>query len=76
MLQLKLFVSGWLHFLLGPATLAAALIDLIWKSTETETRFYRVLDWGHRAESALGLFDALEGRTVVVRPPDAAPTSG
>ena len=60
-LQLNLFISGWLDFLLAPATLAAALLVLIWKSDRHGCRFYRVLDWGHRAEDALGLFAALEG---------------
>ena len=57
-LQLKLIISGWLHFLLAPATLIAAFLDLISKSDGS--RFYRVLEWGHRAEEALGLFAALE----------------
>ena len=57
--QLKLFISGWLHFLLSPATLTAAFLDLIWKSNQHESRFHRVLDWGHRAEEALGLFATL-----------------
>ncbi len=66
-LQVKLFISGWLHFLLGPTTLVAALLDLIWKSDRRGSRFYRVLAWGHRAEEALGLFAALPADSEVIR---------
>lgn len=59
-LQLKLFVGGWLHFLLAPATLVAAILDLVLKSDRHGSRFYRVLEWGHIAEEKLGIFAALQ----------------
>jgi len=75
-LQVKLFIGGWLHFLLGPATLATAFLDLIWKSNRHGSRFYRVLDWGHRAEEALGLFAALGAYPESIRQEAAAGPAG
>jgi hypothetical protein len=43
-----------------PATLAAALLDLIFRSGSHGSRFYRVLEWGRRSEEAIGLYTALE----------------
>jgi hypothetical protein len=70
--QLKLLISGGLHFLLSPATLAAAFLDLIWQSSRHGSRFYRVLEWGHRAEEALGLFAAFGGQAEPIRSDAAA----
>ncbi len=59
-LQLKLLAGNVHNFFLIPATLAAALLDLIFKSEGHGSRFYRVLEWGRRAEEAIGLYSALD----------------
>lgn len=70
--QLKLFITGWLHALLIPATFAAAFLDLIWRSNQHGFRFYRVIEWGSRAEEALGLFATHGGQTKPIRSDGAA----
>ena len=62
MLQVKLLIASLLSFVLGPATLGAAFLDLIFKTGSHGSRFYRVLDWGRRGDEALGLYDALHKR--------------
>lgn len=59
-LQLKLLAGNVHNFILIPATLAAALFDLIFRSGSHGARFYRVLEWGRRAEEAIGLYSALD----------------
>ncbi|HEY1614451.1 MAG TPA: hypothetical protein VGF97_12245 [Rhizomicrobium sp.] len=59
-LQLKLLIGNLHNFVLIPATLAAALVDLLFKSERHGSRFYRVLDWGRQAEEAIGLYSALD----------------
>jgi len=59
-LQLKLLAGNVHNFILIPATLVAAFIDLIFKSGSHGARFYRVLQWGRRAEEAIGLYSALD----------------
>ena len=59
-LQLKLLAGNVHNFILIPATLAAAVLDLIFKSGTHGARFYRVLEWGRRAEEAIGLYSALD----------------
>jgi hypothetical protein len=68
-LQVKLVVGGLLSFILGPATLAAAFLELIWKSGSHGSRFYRVLDWGRQSEEALGLYAALRRRYETIDKP-------
>ena len=58
-LQVKLIIGSVLSFLLGPATLIAAFLDLIFKSGPHGSRFYRVLDWGRQFDESLGLYAAL-----------------
>jgi hypothetical protein len=70
-LQVKLLAGGLLSFVLGPATLAAAFLDLIWKSGSHGSRFYRVLDWGRQCEETLGLYAALEQRYETINAPAA-----
>ena len=78
-LQVKLAVGGCLSFILGPATLAAAFLDLIFKSGSHGSRFYRVLDWGRQSDDALGLYAALQQRyetinvPVAIDPPEGKP---
>jgi hypothetical protein len=59
-LQLKLLLGNLHNFVLIPATMAAAVLDLLFKSGRHGSRFYRVLDWGRRAEEAIGLYSALD----------------
>jgi len=59
-LQLKLLVGNLHNFVLIPATLGAAGLDLIFKSSRHGSRFYRVLGWGRQADEAIGLYSALD----------------
>ncbi len=59
-LQVKLLIGNLHNFLLIPATLVAAALDLVLKSGPHGSRFYRVLDWGRRGEDAIGLYSALD----------------
>ena len=61
-LQIKLVIGSALSFALGPATLVAAFLDLIFKSGSHGSRFYRVLHWGRQFDEALGLYAALHRR--------------
>src|SRR5277367_2156872 len=60
MLQVKLMLGNLHNFILIPMTLAAAALDLVFKSGRHGSRFYRVLDWGRQAEEAIGLYSALD----------------
>lgn len=68
-LQVKLIVGSVLGFVLGPATLVAAALDLIFKSGSHGSRFYRVLDWGRQFDEALGLYAALNRRYETITVP-------
>ena len=59
-LQLKLVLGNIHNFFLIPVTLGAALIDLVIKTDRHGGLFYRALDWGRRAEDAIGLYSALD----------------
>ena len=59
-LQIKLMLGNLHNFVLIPLTLAAAALDLVFKSDSHGSRFYRVLDWGRQAEDAIGLYSALD----------------
>ncbi|HEX4080270.1 MAG TPA: hypothetical protein VHX61_15525 [Rhizomicrobium sp.] len=61
-LQLKLLMGNLHNFVLIPATMGAAALDLVFKSGRHGARFYRVLDWGRRAEEAINLYGALDRR--------------
>jgi hypothetical protein len=60
LLQVKLLIGNVHNLVLVPATTAAALLDLLFKSERHGSRFYRVLEWGRRADEAIGLYDALD----------------
>ena len=60
MLQLKLLIGNVHNLVLVPATTVAAVLDLVFKSGPAESRFYRVLEWGRRADEAIGLYGALD----------------
>jgi hypothetical protein len=59
-LQIKLLLLSLHSFVLVPLTLAAAALDLVFKSGRHGSRFYRVLDWGRQAEEAIDLYRALD----------------
>jgi hypothetical protein len=59
-LQVKLLLGNLHNFVLIPATLGAAALDLVVKTGPHGSRFYRVLDWGRRAEDAIDLYGALD----------------
>src|SRR5580698_3251245 len=61
-LQIKLLLGNLHNFVLMPATLGAAALDLVFKSGRHGGRFYRVLDWGRRADEAINLYGALDRR--------------
>jgi len=66
-LQLKLLVGNLHNFVLMPATLAAALLDLIFRPGGHGACFYRVLEWGRRSEEAIGLYTALDADRDVLK---------
>lgn len=66
-LQLKLLIGNLHNFVLIPATLAAAALDILFKSVRHGSRFYRVLDWGRRADEAIGLYSALDRKEEPVK---------
>jgi hypothetical protein len=59
-LQLKLLLGNVHNFFLIPITLIAAVLDLVFKTDRHGGRFYRALEWGRRAEEAIGLYSALD----------------
>ncbi|MGD0143339.1 MAG: hypothetical protein ABSC92_09280 [Rhizomicrobium sp.] len=59
-LQVKLVLGNIHNFFLIPVTLIAAAIDLVVKTDRHGGLFYRALDWGRRAEEAIGLYSALD----------------
>jgi hypothetical protein len=60
LLQVKLLIGNVHNLVLVPATTVAAVLDLIFKSGRHGSRFYRVLEWGRRADEAIGLYGALD----------------
>ena len=71
---IAIFIGSFLGLLLGPATLAAAFLDLIFKSGSHGSRFYRVLDWGRRCDGALGLYAALHRKYEGIKVEDGTPS--
>jgi hypothetical protein len=61
-LQWKLLLGNLHNLVLVPATLAAALFDIVMPESSRPGAFYRVLEWGRSAEEAIGLYRALEDR--------------
>src|SRR5438477_9258511 len=61
-LQVKLLIGNVHNLVLVPATTVAAVLDLLFKSDRHGSRFYRVLEWGRRADEAIGLYGALDRR--------------
>ncbi len=58
--QLKMLVDNVRDFALMPATLIAALIDLLAKGEREGALFYRVLRWGAHSEKIIDVYSAIE----------------
>jgi hypothetical protein len=59
-LQLKLLLGNVHNFILIPATMVAAALDLFVKSDRHGGRFYKVLEWGRELDERIGLYSALD----------------
>src|SRR5258707_2048327 len=59
--QLKVFLDNVRDFALMPVSLAAALIDLVFKGEREGTLFYSVLKWGAHSEEVIDVYSAIEG---------------
>jgi len=68
--QGKLFVDGLRDLLLSPASIIAALIDLLVPGDDGGKRFYSVVRFGRRTERWINLFGAADPRD-----PDKPPTA-
>ena len=66
-LQLKLLLGNIHNFFLIPMTLAAAFLDLVFNWRSHGALFYRVLEWGRRADEAIGLYSALDTESDVLK---------
>ena len=58
--QLKMLLDNVRDFALMPISLAAALIDLIFKGERQGTLFYQVLKWGAHSEEVINVYSAIE----------------
>jgi len=57
--QLKLFLDNVRDFGLVPVSLAAALVDLIYKGKREGALFYKVLRWGRHSEEVIDVYSAI-----------------
>lgn len=67
--QVKLFLDNVRDFALVPISLAAALIDLVYKGEREGALFYRVLRWGAHSEEVINVYSAID-------PPSRSATAG
>jgi hypothetical protein len=58
--QLKMFLDNVRDFALMPVSLAAALIDLVYRGEREGTLFYKVLRWGSHSEAVIDVYSAIE----------------
>lgn len=61
--QGKLLLDAFKDILLGPASLIAALVDLLRPGSRSEPLFYKVLAYGKTAERTIDLFRAVGDRS-------------
>jgi hypothetical protein len=66
--QLKMFLDNVRDFALMPVSLAAALIDLIFKGQRQGTLFYQVLKWGAHSEEVINVYSAIAHERPQVNP--------
>lgn len=58
--QVKLLLDNLRDFALVPISLAAAVIDLIYKGEREGALFYKVLRWGAHSEGVIDVYSAIE----------------
>lgn len=58
--EFKMFLDNVRDFFLMPASLVAAIIDLIFRGEREGERFYKVLEWGRRSESIINVYGELD----------------
>ena len=58
--QLKMLLDNVRDFALMPVSLAAALIDLIFKGKRHGSLFYQVLRWGAHSEEVINVYSSIE----------------
>ena len=58
--QLKLLVDNLRDFALMPISLAAALVDLVYKGDREGALFYKVLRWGAHSEKIIDVYSAID----------------
>ena len=58
--QVKLFLDNVRDFALVPISLAAALIDLVFRGKREGALFYKVLRWGAHSEEVIDVYSAIE----------------
>lgn len=61
--QLKMFIGSFRDLALIPASLFAALIDLLFKGRREGDLFYRVLRWGWRTEEMIDVYSPIKSET-------------
>jgi hypothetical protein len=60
--QFKLFLNNLHNFIQIPLTLAAAAIDLIFKSDHEGARFYKLLEHGRTIDDAIDIYSVIAHR--------------
>src|SRR2546430_2205452 len=58
--QVKMLLDNVRDFALMPISLAAAIIDLIYKGEREGALFYKVLRWGAHSEEVIDVYSAIE----------------
>jgi hypothetical protein len=58
--QLKLVLGNLHNFIFVPISLLAAAADMLFKSGQQGSRFYKTMAWARDADHAIGLYSALE----------------
>jgi hypothetical protein len=60
--EIKLILDNFRDFLLVPASLIAAGIDLVFKGSREGERFYKVLEWGRHSEAVIDVYSCIEAQ--------------
>jgi len=58
--EVKLILDNFRDFLLVPASLIAAGLDLCLKGEREGERFYKVLEWGRHSEAVIDVYSCIE----------------
>ncbi|HJT82829.1 MAG TPA: hypothetical protein VJ719_16650 [Chthoniobacterales bacterium] len=62
--QLKMLLDNVRDFALMPVSLAAAVIDLVFRGNREGACFYKILEWGAHSERVIDVYSALERRGI------------